>query len=287
MTDLQLSKDATFYKAQYFITEEELEAIRNAAPSIEDEFRAIFDEMYRLMHEHPTHHAYYSDSIYEGIKANEKAFWDDVVLARLNDTYINTQTTYGQYFASTGMPQDAYLYIVVAFFKAIEDAYIRQNVNSEILLKANQKFLRIPLDIITGVYTDAVHQAVIEQNKALKELSTPIAKIWKGILLLPLVGFVDSRRANGVMTTMLNKIAETQSRVFILDISGIAVVDTAVANHLIKMTQAARLLGCTCIISGISSAVAQTIVELGIQTNEIETTGDMEAALHMAMTITG
>lgn len=122
-----------------------------------------------------------------------------------------------------------------------------------------------------------------DQEALLAEMSTPVTKLWDGILLLPLVGIIDSKRAQNVMTTMLDKISFTQAKVFILDISGIAVVDTAVANYLIKITKATQLMGCTSIISGIAGSVAQTIVELGINVEEIETTGSMQDALKTAL----
>ena len=114
------------------------------------------------------------------------------------------------------------------------------------------------------------------------EMSTPVTQIWEGILLLPLVGLIDSKRAQDIMNASLAKIAETQARSFILDISGVGVVDTAVANHLIKVTQATRLMGCECAISGVSPAIAQTIVELGIDVGEVKTTANMRDALSIA-----
>ncbi len=86
---------------------------------------------------------------------------------------------------------------------------------------------------------------------------------------------------------MLTKIADTQSKVIILDISGVAVVDTAVANHLIKITKATKLMGCECLLSGISPAIAQTMVELGIQVGDIRTTAALRDALSIAFQITG
>lgn len=126
-----------------------------------------------------------------------------------------------------------------------------------------------------------------QQKNAMLAMSTPITQLWENILLLPLVGVMDSNRAQDVLITVLNKIAETQSTVFILDISGVAVVDTSVANHLIKISKATRLMGCICMLSGISPAIAQTIVELGIQVEEITTTGTMRDALDKAFQLTG
>jgi rsbT co-antagonist protein RsbR len=111
------------------------------------------------------------------------------------------------------------------------------------------------------------------------EMSTPVTEIWEGLLFLPIVGIIDSRRSRDVMNAALNKIAETQARVFILDISGVGIVDTAVANHLIKITRATRLMGCETTISGVSPAIAQTIVDLGIDVGEVQTTATMRDAL--------
>lgn len=122
-----------------------------------------------------------------------------------------------------------------------------------------------------------------EQDEMLAQMSTPVTQLWDGILLLPLVGIIDSKRVRNIMTTVLNKIANMQAKVFILDISGIAVVDTAVANYLIKMTQSTRLMGCTCLISGVAASVAQTIVELGIDVGEMRTTNSLKDALRIAL----
>ena len=102
------------------------------------------------------------------------------------------------------------------------------------------------------------------------------------VLLLPIVGVVDSKRSQEIMHAMLTKIAEVQAKVIILDIAGVAIVDTAVANHLIKITKATKLMGCECTISGVSPAIAQTIVELGINVGEVRTTATLRDALEAA-----
>ena len=131
------------------------------------------------------------------------------------------------------------------------------------------------------------NQEKLAQESALLEMSTPITQLWDGILLLPLVGMVTAARAQNVMSSVLKKIADTQSKVLILDISGVPVVDTEVANHFIRLSKATRLMGCLCTMSGISPAVSQTIVELGIQIEEINTTGTMRDALEKALVQTG
>ena len=118
-----------------------------------------------------------------------------------------------------------------------------------------------------------------EQSRTIMEISTPTIELWDRVLVLPVVGVIDSMRAQQMTNTMLNKIKETSAKVIILDIQGVAAVDTAVANHLIKITKATRLMGCQCIISGISPAVASTIVQLGIEMGEVKTNSTLRDAL--------
>ena len=142
--------------------------------------------------------------------------------------------------------------------------------------------LEFVLDITQRVLDE---ERLYEQSYTIREMSTPTIKLWEGILVLPVVGVIDSDRAQHMMESMLNKILETSSRVIILDIHGVASVDTAVANHIIKITKATRLMGCECLISGISPAVAQTIIQLGIEMGSIKTTSTLSDALAEALAI--
>jgi rsbT co-antagonist protein RsbR len=122
-----------------------------------------------------------------------------------------------------------------------------------------------------------------DQHEAMLEMSTPVTEVWQDVLMLPIVGMIDSRRAQDIMSAVLSKIGETHARSLILDISGVAVMDTAVANHLIKISKASRLMGSVCIISGLSPAIAQTMVELGINVGDVRTTATLRDALTAAL----
>jgi anti-anti-sigma factor len=112
---------------------------------------------------------------------------------------------------------------------------------------------------------------------------TPVSVLWDKLLLLPIVGTIDSRRAQELMETMLAKIDEEKASVTILDVRGVPTVDSAVANHLIKITKATRLMGCECIICGISAAVAQTMVSLGVDLRDIITIASLKDAVVTAL----
>lgn len=122
-----------------------------------------------------------------------------------------------------------------------------------------------------------------ELDRTLQEVSTPVTPIWDEILLLPLVGVVDSSRTDDVMRKALTRINETRPKVFILDISGVPTVDEAVANQLIKITKATRLMGCETIISGLSPAIAYAMVELGVEVGEVRTTATLHDAFRISL----
>ena len=124
----------------------------------------------------------------------------------------------------------------------------------------------------------------VEKLKASQEeLSTPVTQIWEGILALPLIGVVDSYRAQRVMETLLNKIVETQSELVIIDVTGVASIDTEVASHIMKTVQAANLLGARCVLTGIRPEVAQTMIHLGLDFERFATKRDMQEGLKFGL----
>ena len=119
------------------------------------------------------------------------------------------------------------------------------------------------------------------------ELSSPVTKVWENILMLPVIGTLDSQRTQIMMENLLENIVSTGCTIAILDITGVPTVDTQVANHLIKTVTAARLLGAECIISGIRPAIAQTIVHLGIDLSSVNTKGTLQDAMRYAFRSSG
>ena len=143
-----------------------------------------------------------------------------------------------------------------------------------------------------AVYTTEVAQRtrdeIIQRQQAeMLELSTPVVKLWDGILALPLIGTLDSRRTQIVMESLLERIVETGAEIAIIDITGVPTVDTLVAQHLIKTVNAARLMGTECIISGIRPQIAQTIVHLGVDLQGVVTKATLADAFALALSKSG
>ncbi|HEX7861208.1 MAG TPA: STAS domain-containing protein [Verrucomicrobiae bacterium] len=129
----------------------------------------------------------------------------------------------------------------------------------------------------------AREEVISRQQQDLLELSTPVVKLWEGILVLPMIGTLDSARTQVVMESLLQRIVETGSDVAIIDITGVPTVDTLVAQHLLKTVTAARLMGADCIISGIRPQIAQTIVHLGVELGDVTTKSNISDAFALAL----
>jgi rsbT co-antagonist protein RsbR len=128
-------------------------------------------------------------------------------------------------------------------------------------------------------------EVILRQTGEITEISTPVIRVWEGILALPIIGTLDSSRTQVVMENLLQEIVESGSTIAILDISGVPAVDSLVAQHLIKTVAATRLMGAECIISGIRPEIAQTVVHLGIDLSNIVTKASLASALKYAFTI--
>src|SRR6266536_6540769 len=128
-------------------------------------------------------------------------------------------------------------------------------------------------------YVHAREELIAEQAEQLLELSTPVVKLWEGIVAVPLVGTLDSARAQVVMEKLLQTLVDTESAYAIIDITGVPAVDTQVAQHILKTVVAARLMGAECVIFGIRPQIAQTIVALGIEFGDIATKANLADAL--------
>lgn len=132
-------------------------------------------------------------------------------------------------------------------------------------------------------YQKAREEIILRQQEEMMELSTPVVKLWEGILALPIIGTLDSARTQVVMESLLQKIVETESEIAIIDITGVPTVDTLTAQHLLKTVTAARLMGAECIISGIRPQIAQTIVYLGIDLADVITKATLADAFLIAL----
>jgi len=157
--------------------------------------------------------------------------------------------------------------------------------NPQALFDESMKISRLmdSLSVVTfETFIKGREEVILRQTDEIADISTPVIRVWDGILALPIIGTLDSARTQIVMENLLQEIVETGSSIAILDISGVPAVDSLVAQHLIKTVSATRLMGAECIISGIRPEIAQTVVHLGIDLSSIITKASLASALAYA-----
>ena len=184
-------------------------------------------------------------------------------------------------------PRETAVYIF-SLKEALVQTLSEEMKDLEALLKQSSLINKI-MDSFTintfEIFIKGREEVIFRQTDEITQISTPVIRVWDGILALPIIGTLDSSRTQVVMESLLQEIVETGSSIAILDISGVPAVDSLVAQHLIKTVAATRLMGAECIISGIRPEIAQTVVHLGIDLSNIITKATLASALKTAFTI--
>ena len=171
-------------------------------------------------------------------------------------------------------------------------ALFRRELGGDVEALAAETWAATELLDTLGLHTVKAYQrsreeVINRQQQDLLELSTPVVKLWDGVLALPMIGTLDSARTQVVMESLLQRIVETGSEIAIIDITGVPTVDTLVAQHLLKTVTAIRLMGADCIISGVRPQIAQTIVHLGVDLQGVTTKASLADALALAFKRSG
>jgi rsbT co-antagonist protein RsbR len=278
-------------QTMYGISESDLARVRRygdlVLPRI-DEFVTTF---YQWMETLPEFAEYFSSpQKLASVQEMQRQYWREFFHAQLDDAYVTRCRAVGEAHARIGLSLDTYFAAMSVSLDILTTTLYEGGLEPSehaATVTAITRLLHFDTSIVVNTFAARTQWVIGEQSETLMQMSTPVTQIWDGILLLPLVGIVDSKRSRDVMNAMLETIEKTRARSIILDIGGVAVVDTAVANHLIKITKATMLMGCECTISGISPAIAQTVVELGIEVGDIRTTATLGDALEYAFERTG
>ncbi|HBB35793.1 MAG TPA: anti-anti-sigma factor [Cyanobacteria bacterium UBA8803] len=279
-------RDASSLRKLYEISEKDLESIKSLEPLMLPQMDKMMDDFYRWLMEQPEYEQFFSDpKLLKHAQKMQHIHWQKFLAGHVDDEYVQHRRIIGETHARIGLSMTMFFAGMTIFHNLISEIIQDKSANAKekvATTDAVAKVLHLDTGIVCEVYTIMSNDTIAAQSKSLMEMSTPVTQIWDNILLLPLVGIVDSKRALDIRNAVLSSISRTRARVFILDISGVAVVDTAVANHLIKIAKATRLMGCESTLSGISPSIAETMIELGIDIGALKTTATMMDALEGA-----
>lgn len=272
------------------ITPEDLDRIRKLGEIVLPKIDKYIELFYAWLEKRGMMDRWFTPEMLPRVQQQQRLYWEQFFAATIDERYMRQRESLGMVHARIGLPLPSYFASVDASFRfwltEVYDGSLASSEFSKIIISFT-KLLHLDTNVVVESYNQMISKQILDQRQAILEMATPVTSIWKDILLLPIVGFIDSKRATEIMTGVLEKIAEVRAKVLILDISGVAVVDSAVANHLVRITKAAKLMGCEAMISGLSPAVAQTMVTLGLDVERINTTNTLQDALEQALRRTG
>jgi rsbT co-antagonist protein RsbR len=193
----------------------------------------------------------------------------------------------GGHYARMGLPFQSWFTIVTAAQKVIVEKLFEAHGKDPvrlrtILLALNKWFFDITLARIGETYLETREQVIKQQQEAIKELSTPVLPLRSGLLLLPVIGVIDSQRARQLTEQLLDGIRAHRAKAVVIDLTGVPAVDSAVANHLLQTVRAAKLLGANAVVTGISTENAQTLTRIGVDLSGLVTTSDLQSGIDEA-----
>jgi rsbT co-antagonist protein RsbR len=205
--------------------------------------------------------------------------------------YVEQRLELGSLYARVGLDTRIFLGAFVQLLKHISTGVMRRFERSTMEAHDNlmslNKVAFFDLGLITDLLVYERERIIRQQQEAIRELSTPVLQIRDRLLLLPIIGVIDTHRARLITDGLLRAIRSNRAKVVVMDITGVATIDSRVANHLLQTVTAARLMGAQLIVTGLSSDVAQSLVALGIELTKLNTVGDLQGGLDEAERILG
>lgn len=287
MSRLQLDASELEKRLAYFeITDADLERLAASRGMAKERMDEVVEGFYDLIMAHPGPAAFMDDpDRVRRLKRTQKSYFLDLFAGKVDLDYVEDRLRVGFVHERIGLPLKWYMgsysrYLALAMNALLETYDPMQAVEHFLSL---QKLVFFDATLAIDTYVAAQLDTLKRHQRAIRELSTPVIEVHESVILLPLVGTVDSHRAQQIMEAVLFQVTEKRARVLILDIAGVPVVDTQVADYLIKATSAVRLLGASTILTGISPQVARTIVELGVDITTMETRNKLSDGIELAL----
>ena len=227
--------------------------------------------------------------------ANENRRSRDLMRKAVNDgawaAMLESNRVQGETYAAAGVPFREWFELVSDFQRvmlpAVFERYGDDLGRATAAIAAMSRYIDISMSAIADAYLHTKEKLIAHQQQEIQDLSTPVLQVRDRLLLLPLVGMIDTHRARMITQNLLQAIRASRARVVVIDITGVPAVDSKVANHLLQTVAAARLMGATAVITGLSAEVAQALVTLGVDLSGINTVGDLQGGLEEADRLLG
>lgn len=204
--------------------------------------------------------------------------------------YVTQRIELGLLYSRAGLDLPAFLGAFQRLLHSLGDTIIQRSGNASEAFQCYaslEKVAMMDVGIIVDVLVFERQRVIRQQQDAIRELSTPVLQLRERLLLLPIIGVIDTHRARLITEGLLSSIRQSRAKVVVMDVTGVATIDSKVANHLLQTVTAARLMGAAVIVTGLSSDVAQSLVALGIDLGKLRTMGDLQGGLEEAELLLG
>ena len=278
-------------RAFFALTDEDLTRLASLRPLAEKITDAIVEDFYGLLLSHPETRKFFPDeATIRRVKRTQREYFMGLFAGRCDLAYVEDRLRVGTAHERIGMPPKWYLGAYRQYLQLIHqrfDAEIEDPAEARSAFFAVQRIVFFDVALAIDTYIAANLDALGRHQAAIRELSTPVIRVYDRVLLLPLIGAVDTHRAHQIMESVLLNVVETQARCIIIDIAGVPVVDTSVADHLLKTTAAVRLLGAQTVLTGITAQVARTMVQLGVDVSSMHTVSRLSDGIELALGMVG
>jgi rsbT co-antagonist protein RsbR len=247
----------------------------------------VIEEFYDHLLSFDESRTFFTDpAVLQRVKLAQKQYFQELTQGIYDAAYIESRLRIGMAHEGINLPVKLYLGMYSFYLRAIANRFLdaQKDNPTEALLDFLSVLKLVFFDMGLAIET-YIHQrevTIAAQQEAIRELSTPVLRLRDRLLIMPIIGMIDSHRANQLTQQLLQRIRMDRARVVVMDITGVPTVDSAVANHLIQAVQASRLMGATVIVTGLSAEVAQTLVRLGVDLTKVRTVGDLQEGIEEA-----
>jgi rsbT co-antagonist protein RsbR len=252
----------------------------------------VIDDLYEHFLANPETRTFFEDpAVLEYVKEQQRTYFLRLTQGGYDESYVRDRLTIGAVHEQIGLDVKWYLGAYNRYMRAVGERIFRAYEDDpHRALKcffSLMKLVYLDIGLAIDTYITQRERTIKQQQKAILELSTPVLQVREGILILPIIGVVDSQRARQLTEHLLLAIRSARAKVVVVDITGVPAVDTHVANHLVQTVEASRLMGATAIVTGLSAEVAQTLVTLGLELAKLNTVGDLQGGIEEAERLLG
>ena len=220
------------------------------------------------------------------VKRGQMRYFRELIEADLNEEYVQDRRRIGQIHERTGVTPTLYIGAYAFYLNKLGHLILERMdedpAKAFTLMLSLMKLAHFDMALALETYVEAREDAILMRERELSELPTPVLKLRPGLLLIPVVGTLDSYRARSLTVQLLEGIRDHRATAIVLDITGVSAVDSAVANHLIQTMSAARLMGASSVLTGLSAEVAQSLVKIGVTGESLNTAGDLQQGIELA-----